>query len=105
MPRRYHYYPEVFQIWHVMSSGGALILAVAYLLPLVYLGWSLFAGERSPDNPWQATGLEWQTSSPPPKQNFCRPPRVDVDPYGYHELGRAGEQHERTPVEIQGNAS
>ena len=41
MPRRYHYYPDVFQIWHILSSGGAVILAVAYLMPLVYLGWSL----------------------------------------------------------------
>ena len=38
MPRRYHYYPDVFQIWHILSSGGAVILAVAYLMPLVYLG-------------------------------------------------------------------
>ncbi len=41
MPRRYHFYPDVFQIWHILSSGGAVILAVAYLMPLVYLGWSL----------------------------------------------------------------
>ncbi len=102
MPRRYHHYPDVFQIWHVMSSGGALILAVAYLLPLVYLGWSLFAGKRAGDNPWQATGLEWQTSSPPPKPNFLRPPRITTEPYAYHELGRAREQGTITPVESQG---
>ena len=79
MPRRYHVYPEVFQFWHTLSSVGALILAVAYLFPLVYLTWSLFHGERAGDNPWHATGLEWQTSSPPPKQNFLRPPRIDAD--------------------------
>ena len=44
MPRRYHVYPPEFQVWNVMSSAGASILAVAYLLPLFYLGWSLFFG-------------------------------------------------------------
>ena len=48
MPRRYHYYPDVFQIWHILSSGGAVILAVAYVMPLVYLTWSLFYGEKAP---------------------------------------------------------
>ena len=61
MPRRYHVYPPEFQVWNVLSSAGASILAVAYLLPLFYLGWSLFFGRRAAANPWQATGLEWQT--------------------------------------------
>lgn len=89
MPRRYHFYPDVFQIWHVLSSGGAAVLAVAYLLPLGYLGWSLVAGQQAGDNPWGATGLEWQTPSPPPKQNFLRPPRVTSEPYAYHEFDPA----------------
>jgi cytochrome c oxidase subunit I len=105
MPRRYHFYPEVFQIWHVLSSGGAVVLAVAYLLPLGYLSWSLFNGDKASDNPWGATGLEWQTSSPPPKQNFLRPPRVTSGPYLYHELGRAREEGEPTPIAEQGDAS
>jgi cytochrome c oxidase subunit I len=88
MPRRYHHYPDVYQVWHVMSSAGALILAVAYLLPLVYFAWSLVYGRRATDNPWNATGLEWQTTSPPPKENFARIPHVEVGPYIYHEPGR-----------------
>jgi cytochrome c oxidase subunit 1 len=102
MPRRYHYYPDVFQIWHILSSGGAVILAVAYLMPLVYLGWSLFYGEQAPDNPWQATGLEWQTTSPPPKQNFFRPPRIDAEPYDYHDFGRAEEAGSEGRAQPQG---
>ena len=43
MPRRYHVYPPEFQIYHVMSSSGAAVLGVAYLLPLVYFTWSLSA--------------------------------------------------------------
>jgi cytochrome c oxidase subunit 1 len=85
MPRRYHQYPEQFQIWNVLSSSGAVVLAVAYLLPLAYLTWSLFAGRRAEANPWDATGLEWTTPSPPPRDNFETPPRVTTAPYDYHD--------------------
>jgi cytochrome c oxidase subunit I len=84
MPRRYHSYPEEFQIWNVLSSGGAVILAAAYLLPPVYLALSLRHGERAGDNPWRAKGLEWLASSPPPRENFLKPVVVDSDPYDYH---------------------
>ncbi len=87
MPRRYHAYPDEFQIYHVISSLGALILAVAYLLPLFYLTWSLKYGEAAEADPWHATGLEWKTSSPPPKENFARTPVVTEDAYHY-ELER-----------------
>lgn len=83
MPRRYHVYSPELQVWNVLSSAGASILALAYMLPLFYLGWSLFWGRRSGPNPWQATGLEWQTSSPPPKRNFDRIPIVRRGPYAY----------------------
>ena len=89
MPRRYHEYPPEYQPWHVMSSTGAVVLAFAYLWPPFYLGWSLFKGARAPDNPHEATGLEWRTSSPPPKENFLRPPVVTDDPYDYHPEGMA----------------
>jgi cytochrome c oxidase subunit 1 len=85
MPRRYHAYPPEFQFWHDLSSAGAVVLAVGYLLPAFYLGWSLFRGRKAPDNPWQATGLEWQTTSPPPEHYFPRPPTVTEAPYSYPE--------------------
>ena len=93
MPRRYHIYPPEFQVWNVLSSAGASILAVAYLLPLFYLGWSLFFGQRAPANPWDATGLEWQTPSPPPKHNFEVMPVVKRKPYDYTVKGRARVQN------------
>jgi cytochrome c oxidase subunit I len=93
MPRRYHVYPPEFQIWHVMSSTGASILALGYLLPLFYLGWSLFFGRRAPANPWHATGLEWQTTSPPPAHNFETPPKVKRAPYQYTRKGNARAQN------------
>lgn len=83
MPRRYHSYPPEFQVYHVMSSLGASILAVGYLLPMFYLLWSLRYGERAASNPWGATGLEWQTPSPPPPHNFKAVPIVTRGPYGY----------------------
>ncbi|HWF97607.1 MAG TPA: cbb3-type cytochrome c oxidase subunit I [Steroidobacteraceae bacterium] len=83
MPRRYYTYAPDLQTWNVLSSAGASILAVAYVLPLIYLTWSIFHGERAGSNPWGATGLEWRTSSPPPKQNFPRTPVVTEMPYRY----------------------
>jgi cytochrome c oxidase subunit 1 len=83
MPRRYHAYPPAFQVLNVLSSAGASVLAVAYLLPFVYLLWSLRYGRRAGPNPWQVDGLEWTTSSPPPKQNFLETPVVTTEAYNY----------------------
>jgi cytochrome c oxidase subunit 1 len=83
MPRRYNAYPPEFQVLNVMSSAGASILAVGYVLPLVYLTWSLAYGKPAGPNPWGATGLEWQTPSPPPTDNFSYTPVVTVGPYEY----------------------
>jgi cytochrome c oxidase subunit I len=83
MPRRYHTYPPEFQLLHVLSSAGAVTLAVGYLMPLGYLAWSLRYGARATANPWRATGLEWQTDSPPPEHNFATPPVVVREPYAY----------------------
>ena len=83
MPRRYHSYPPEFQVLNVLSSAGATILAIGYLLPLGYLTWSLFYGKRASANPWNATGLEWRTASPPPTENFEVTPVVTAPPYDY----------------------
>ncbi len=83
MPRRYHAYPEEFQVLNVMSTAGASILGVGYLLPMIYLVWSLRYGESAGDNPWDATGLEWRTPSPPPRENFDTVPVVTAEPYAY----------------------
>jgi cytochrome c oxidase subunit 1 len=83
MPRRYHTYPPEFQVLNVLSSAGAVVLAIGYLLPLAYLAVSLKNGARSPANPWDATGLEWATPSPPPTHNFDVPPRPPERVYDY----------------------
>jgi cytochrome c oxidase subunit 1 len=84
MPRRYHAYPPEFQVLNILSSAGATMLAAGYLLPLGYLLWSMRYAERADDNPWRATGLEWQTASPPPPHNFEHSPRVTRDAYLYN---------------------
>ncbi len=83
MPRRVHEYSEGFQLLNVMSSSGASILGVSYLIPLVYLIWSLRYGKPAGDNPWHAKGLEWQTPSPPPTHNFDHTPVVTEEAYAY----------------------
>jgi cytochrome c oxidase subunit 1 len=37
MPRRYHAYPPEFQVLNVLSTAGATVLGVGYMLPLLYL--------------------------------------------------------------------
>ena len=84
MPRRYHKYVPEFQVWNVLSTAGASILSAGYVLPLGYLLLSLYYGRRAGPNPWRATGLEWQTPSPPPVDNFAETPEVVRGPYEYH---------------------
>ena len=83
MPRRYAWYPEEFQVLNVLSTAGASILAVGFILPAIYFLWSLKYGEVAGNNPWKATGLEWQTTSPPPTHNFHETPVVTMEPYHY----------------------
>ena len=89
MPRRYHAYAPEFQVLNVMSTAGASILAVGYALPLVYLLWSLRFGRKAGVNPWGAVGLEWTTSSPPPKDNFHETPEVTWEAYDYPAMLKA----------------
>jgi cytochrome c oxidase subunit 1 len=83
MPRRYAVYPPEFQTLNVLSSAGASILAVGYLVPLIYLIWSFRHGPVAGRNPWGAKGLEWTVASPPPTENFAVTPVVREEAYAY----------------------
>jgi cytochrome c oxidase subunit I len=83
MPRRYHVYPAEFQVLHVLSSAGATVLAIGFIIPIIYLMISLWNGKPAGNNPWDATGLEWQVSSPPPTHNFEQIPIVTTEAYAY----------------------
>jgi cytochrome c oxidase subunit 1 len=86
MPRRYHTYPEEFQMLNVLSTAGASVMAVGYLLPLFYLVYSLKYGKDAGPNPYGATGLEWTTESPPITENFLETPVVTQEAYAYAEM-------------------
>jgi cytochrome c oxidase subunit I len=86
MPRRYHAYPAddvTWQVLNVLSTAGASILALGFVLPAVYLTWSWFRGPLASANPWGAKGLEWEASSPPPVENFPVTPIVTTPAYSY----------------------
>ncbi|HRJ27547.1 MAG TPA: cbb3-type cytochrome c oxidase subunit I [Fimbriimonadaceae bacterium] len=85
MPRRYATYalaPQ-FQFYHILSTAGATVLGIGFLIPLFYLSWSLKHGPKAGKNPWGAKGLEWTVDSPPITTNFYETPIVDRPVYDY----------------------
>jgi cytochrome c oxidase subunit 1 len=90
MPRRYHTYPDEFQLLNVLSTAGASVMALGYLLPLFYLTYSLFYGKEAGRNPFHAYGLEWETESPPITDNFLTTPIVTQEAYAYAEMEPQG---------------
>jgi cytochrome c oxidase subunit 1 len=83
MPRRYAMYAPEFQIYNVLSTAGATILGIGYLIPMVYFTWSLKYAPLAGDNPWGARGLEWEIPSPPPTENFTATPIVTEGTHQY----------------------
>lgn len=83
MPRRYYEYHESFTIYNRMSTVGSFIITSGFVLSAIYLFYALLKGRKAPDNPWGAATLEWQTSSPPPHENFIHDPVVTHGPYDY----------------------
>ncbi len=87
MPRRYATYAEMpeFQVYHVWSTIGSVVLAIGFVICAIYLLHSIFYGKKAPANPWGGRSLEWQCSSPPPWDNFAEQPEVG-DCYDYSVL-------------------
>jgi cytochrome c oxidase subunit 1 len=98
MPRRYHVYPDEFQVLNVLSTAGTSILGAGYLLPLLYFTWSLRYGPAADANPWGARGLEWQTPSPPPTENFAHTPVVEGEAYDYEREPAVSPRPQEVPV-------
>jgi cytochrome c oxidase subunit 1 len=86
MPRRYHAYPDEYQVMHVLSTAGAGVLGCGVVIPIIYLAWSMRYGRLAPPNPWGAPGLEWRTYSPPPTENFYETPVVTWEAYEFRPL-------------------
>ena len=83
MPRRYAMYAPEYQVYNVLSTAGATILGVGYLIPMVYFAYSLRYPPTAGLNPWGARGLEWEIPSPPPTENFAATPIVTAGTHQY----------------------
>jgi cytochrome c oxidase subunit 1 len=103
MPRRYAQFTEYefLKSLHplvLFVSVAAIITISAQLLFYFNLIWSLFKGKKAGENPWEATTLEWTTTSPPPHDNFAgRAPTVYRGPYEFAVPGAPNDfvmQHE-----------
>jgi cytochrome c oxidase subunit 1 len=78
---------QAMQGWNVLQGWAAWGLGVVQLLFIANLVCSWRRGPRTGDNPWEATTLEWSTTSPPPEHNFTAPPRVVRGAYEYSVPG------------------
>jgi cytochrome c oxidase subunit I len=84
MPRRVFEYARNLQTLNDWVSISAFLLGGSILIFLINFIWSVgFARVKAAANPWNARGLEWQVSSPPPPQNFAHIPVVLSGPYEY----------------------
>jgi len=78
MPRRIYTYEAArgWEGWNLIVSIGAIFQAVAILVWVVNVIWSLYEGKAAGNDPWDAWTLEWATTSPPPAYNFAEIPEV-----------------------------
>ncbi|MFN4261358.1 MAG: cytochrome c oxidase subunit I [Gemmataceae bacterium] len=78
MPRRIAYYmpDRGFEIWNQLSTIGAFVQVIGFLIFIWNLVASLRKEPDAGDDPWDAWTLEWATTSPPPSYNFAVVPEV-----------------------------
>ncbi len=95
MPRRYYEYLPQFRPYHEVSTVGSWILTLGFIIMAIYLIHSLFKGRPAGNNPWGALTFEWDTTSPPPKENFAGTPVLTHGPYDFDKV-----QVERTQGEL-----
>lgn len=86
MPRRYANYVDEFQFLHQLSSLGALLLLVGFLVHLFVFVQSLLSGDKAPANPWGGLTLEWECESPPIEHNFHKEPILKHGPYDFETV-------------------
>jgi cytochrome c oxidase subunit 1 len=90
MNRRVASYTGNLADLNAFISVAAFVLGASFLVFLLNMFQSLFAGARATANPWYARTLEWMTTSPPPLENFEFQPVVVGTPYGY---GNGAQPH------------
>ena len=77
MPRRIYTYSAEFGWEHMnqISSVGYIVLAIGILI-FMYNVWQSRNSRRVSHDPWDAPGVEWTISSPPPPYNFAEIPQI-----------------------------
>ena len=85
MPRRYADYLPRYEIYHQLSTIGALVMVATLLLMIANLVHGMLKGKPAPDDPWGGATLEWRVPTPPPTLNFTDPPDISRGPYEYPE--------------------
>ncbi len=83
MARRYPEYIEAFESLNRISTVGAWMIALGFLVLLGVFIQSILGGQKAGKNPWGAKTLEWTTETPPPHENFDEIPVVTAGPYEY----------------------
>ncbi|PZV18015.1 MAG: cytochrome c oxidase subunit I [Leptolyngbya sp.] len=83
MNRRIAEYDPKFTALNLICTIGTYILAVSTFPFIFNIVWSVFKGEKASSNPWGGLTFEWQTTSPPPVENFEIDPILEIGPYEY----------------------
>src|SRR5206468_674378 len=108
-PRRYAQFTEFaylakLQPLTIHISTAAFITGGAQLIFVVNFFWSMFRGRKAPENPWEATTLEWTIPSPPPHDNFgAVDPVVYRGPYEFSVPGAPSDFTLQSTPEGDGN--
>ncbi len=106
MPRRFAQFTEYefLSSLHplvMLVSVAAIVTILVQILFYFNLVWSIFKGQKAPDNPWDATTLEWTTASPPPHDNFAgHLPVVYRGPYEFAVPGAPNDFVMQTEPEV-----
>ncbi|MFP5297500.1 MAG: cytochrome c oxidase subunit I [Actinomycetota bacterium] len=100
MPRRQDTYPDGmgWNFWNLISTIGAFIILVAFLV----FAWNILRsrkkGEEAGDDPWDARTIEWMTASPPPEHNFDVIPTIEARDDFWHKKYLTDDEGE--PVKV-----
>jgi cytochrome c oxidase subunit 1 len=85
MPRRYFDYLPRYQGLQEISTVGAFIMIIGFVLMISNLIYYRYKGAIAPQNPWHGVTLEWKIPSPPPEENFEEIPVITEAPYVFKE--------------------
>lgn len=88
MPRRYYDYLPQYEAGNFLAGFGGYLLVLGIMVMFVNLLLSFRSRVPAPADPWGATTLEWTVPSPPPVENFPRPPEIMAFPYDFNGVAQ-----------------